>query len=32
LAAGVNAYVIKSNAAKDLIPELPKIQRTKLSA
>jgi len=32
LAAGVNAYAVKSNAGKDLIPELRKIQRTKLSA
>jgi DNA-binding NarL/FixJ family response regulator len=32
LAAGVNGYVVKSNTAKDLIPELRKIQRTHLSA
>jgi DNA-binding NarL/FixJ family response regulator len=32
LPAGVNGYVVKSNAAKDLIPELRKIQRTHLSA
>ena len=32
LAAGVSGYVVKSNAAKDLIPELRKIQRTWLSA
>lgn len=32
LAAGVSGYVVKSNAAKDLIPELQKIQRTRLSA
>jgi DNA-binding NarL/FixJ family response regulator len=32
LAAGVNGCVVKSNAAKDLIPELRKIQRIHLSA
>jgi DNA-binding NarL/FixJ family response regulator len=32
LAAGVSGYVVKSNAAQDLIPELRKIQRTHLSA
>lgn len=32
LAAGVDGYVVKSNAAKDLIPELQKIKGTKLSA
>jgi DNA-binding NarL/FixJ family response regulator len=32
LAAGVSGYVVKSNAAKDLIPELRKILRTRLSA
>ena len=32
LAAGASGYVLKSNAAKDLIPELRKIQRTRLSA
>ena len=32
LAAGVSGYVVKSNAARDLIPELRKIQRTHLSA
>ena len=29
LAAGVSGYVVKSNAARDLIPELRKIQRGK---
>lgn len=32
LAAGVSGYVVKSNAARDLVPELRKIQRTLLSA
>lgn len=32
LAAGVSGYVIKSNVGKDLIPELRKVQRTRLSA
>jgi DNA-binding NarL/FixJ family response regulator len=32
LGAGVSGYVIKSNAARDLIPELRRIQRTRLSA
>jgi DNA-binding NarL/FixJ family response regulator len=32
LAAGVSGYVVKSKAADDLIPELQKIQRTRLSA
>lgn len=32
LAAGVSGYVVKSNAARDLIPELRRIQRTRLSA
>lgn len=32
LAAGVSAYVVKSDAARDLIPELRKIQGTRLSA
>jgi len=32
LAAGVTGYVVKSRAAHDLIPELQKIQRTRLSA
>jgi hypothetical protein len=32
LGGGVNAYVVKNDAAKDLIPELRKIKRTKLSA
>lgn len=32
LAAGASGYVVKSNAANDLIPELRKIQRTRLSA
>lgn len=32
LAAGVSGYVVKSKAADDLIPELEKIQRTRLSA
>ena len=32
LAAGVSGYVVKSNVARDLIPELRKIQRTPLSA
>ena len=31
LAAGVSGYVVKSNAAKDLLPELRKIQHTRLS-
>jgi DNA-binding NarL/FixJ family response regulator len=32
LAAGVSGYVVKSNAARDLIPELRRIQATRLSA
>ena len=32
LAAGVSGYVVKSNAARDLIPELRKIQQPRLSA
>lgn len=32
LAAGVSGYVVKSDAARDLIPELRKIQGTRLSA
>jgi DNA-binding NarL/FixJ family response regulator len=32
LAAGVSGYVVKSNAATDLIPELRKIQRARLPA
>ena len=32
LGAGVSGYVVKSNAARDLIPELRRIQRTRLSA
>jgi DNA-binding NarL/FixJ family response regulator len=32
LAAGVSGYVVKSNAARDLIPELRKIQRARQSA
>jgi len=32
LAAGVSGYVVKSNAARELIPELRRIQRTQLSA
>jgi DNA-binding NarL/FixJ family response regulator len=32
LAAGVNGYIVKSNVGKDLIPELRKIRRTRLSA
>jgi len=32
LAAGVSGYVVKSKAAHDLIPELQKIQRMRLSA
>ena len=32
LAAGASGYVVKSNAANDLIPELRNIQRTRLSA
>jgi DNA-binding NarL/FixJ family response regulator len=31
LAAGVNGYVEKSNAARDLIPELRRIQGTRIS-
>ena len=31
LAAGVSGYVVKSNAATDLLPELRKIQHTRLS-
>jgi DNA-binding NarL/FixJ family response regulator len=31
LAAGVSGYVLKSNAARDLIPELRKIQRIRPS-
>jgi DNA-binding NarL/FixJ family response regulator len=32
LAAGVSGYIVKSNAARDLIPELRKIKGTRLSA
>ena len=32
LAAGVNGYIVKSNVGKDLIPELRKIRRTRISA
>jgi DNA-binding NarL/FixJ family response regulator len=32
LAAGVSGYVVKSNAARDLIPELRRIQATRLPA
>ena len=32
LAAGASGYVVKRNAARDLIPALRKIQRTPLSA
>jgi two-component system response regulator DegU len=32
LAAGVSGYVVKSNAARELIPELRRIQGTRLSA
>jgi DNA-binding NarL/FixJ family response regulator len=32
LAAGVSGYVVKSNAARDLIPELRRIQDRSLSA
>jgi DNA-binding NarL/FixJ family response regulator len=32
LAAGVSGYIVKSNVGKDLIPELRKIRRTRLSA
>jgi|SRR5579864_6156436 DNA-binding NarL/FixJ family response regulator len=32
LAAGVSGYVVKSNAANDLIPELRRIQHTRMSA
>jgi DNA-binding NarL/FixJ family response regulator len=32
LGAGVSGYIVKSNVGKDLIPELRKIQRTRLSA
>jgi DNA-binding NarL/FixJ family response regulator len=32
LAAGVSGYVVKSDAARDLIPELRKLQRARLSA
>jgi len=32
LAAGVSGYVVKSNAATELIPELRKIQHTRLPA
>lgn len=32
LAAGVSGYIIKSNVGKELIPELRRIQRTRLSA
>jgi DNA-binding NarL/FixJ family response regulator len=31
LAAGVSGYVVKSNAARDLIPELRKIQNARLA-
>lgn len=31
LAAGVSGYVVKSNAGRDLIPELRKIQGTRIS-
>jgi two-component system response regulator DegU len=32
LAAGVDGYVVKSNAAQDLIPELRRIQALRMSA
>lgn len=32
LAAGVSGYVVKSDAARDLIPELRKLQHKRLSA
>jgi DNA-binding NarL/FixJ family response regulator len=32
LAAGVSGYVVKSNAARDLVPELRRIQRLRTSA
>ena len=32
LAAGVSGYIVKSNVGKDLIPELRKIRRTRISA
>src|SRR5579864_6149056 len=32
LAAGVSGYVVKSDSARDLIPELRKLQRARLSA
>jgi len=32
LAAGVSGYVVKSDAGRDLIPELRRIQRLRLSA
>jgi DNA-binding NarL/FixJ family response regulator len=32
LAAGVSGYVVKSNAARDLVPELRRIQRLRASA
>ena len=32
LAAGVSGYVVKSDAARDLIPELRKLQRGRLTA
>ena len=31
LAAGVSGYIVKSNVGKDLIPELRKIRRTRIS-